>query len=251
MNTNKIAYLLAFVLLFGVAFYAKAAEDNRYMVKSTAGVWKKYFGARHAFEGGFTADMSGFQLRLAKIFGLEVEEVHRLYVLPAEEIKKGPPADKGPGKDKGSGDRVFPSDQVPWGIEMIYNNPFLVNSSGGAGVNVAVLDTGILDSHFDLSNSLTDCKDFTARKSPVVDGKCGDKNGHGTHVAGIIATDGGNDGLGIYGVAPEASIYAYKVCSNSGSCWADDIAFAIRMAVDNGANIVNLSLGSDSQSPLI
>jgi len=245
MNTKKIAYLLAFVLLFGVAFYAKAADDNRYLVKSTSGVWKKYFGVRHAFDDGFTADLSDFQLRFTKIFGLEVEPVKKLYVLPPAEAAS--PSARNNAKNQ----RLIPIDQVSWGIKMIYDDPFLARSSGGYGVNVAVLDTGILKTHPDLKNRIKDCKDFSSPKSPLVDGKCEDKNGHGTHVSGIIAADGGSDGLGVFGVAPEANLYAYQVCSASGSCWADDVAAAIRTAADNGANIVNLSLGSDSLSSLI
>ena len=245
MNTNKIAYLLAFVLLFGVAFSVNAADDNRYFVKSTAGVWKKYFGARHSFDNGFTTDLSDFQLRLTKIFGLEIEPVKKLYVLPSAEAAT-PTA-----RNVARNQRLTPVSQVPWGVKMIYNDQFLARSSGGEGVTIAVLDTGVLKSHLDLKSRIKDCKDFSSPKSPLVDGKCEDKNGHGTHVAGIIAADGGADGLGVYGVAPAANIYAYQVCSASGSCWADDVAAAVRMAADSGANVVNLSLGSDSSSPLI
>ena len=85
MNTKKTAYLLAILLFFGVALFAEAADDNRYLVKSTSGVWKKYFGARHSFDNGFTTDLSDFQLRFAKIFGLEVESVKKFYILPADE----------------------------------------------------------------------------------------------------------------------------------------------------------------------
>lgn len=245
MNTNKTAYLLAFVLLFGVAFSVSAAEDNRYLIKSTSGVWKKYFGIRHSFDNGFTADLSDFQLRFAKIFGLEIEPIKKLYVLPSAEAAARPA--KGGGKNQ----RILPIDQVPWGIKMVYDDQFLAKPSGGDGVNVAVLDTGVLKTHPDLKSRIKDCKDFSSPRSPLVDGKCEDKNGHGTHVAGIIAADGGSDGLGIYGVAPAVNLYAYQVCSTSGSCWADDIAVAVRIAADNGANIVNLSLGSDSASQLI
>lgn len=268
MNTNKIACLLlrrngqrgcypsrrqlpvwcggllVFALFFGVTFYAKAAEDNRYLIKTTAGVWKRYFGVRHSFDNGFTADLSDFQIRLSKIFGLEVEPVKKLYVLPfAEAVSL---AIKG-----GKNQRALPADQVPWGIKMVYNDLFLAKTSGGDGVNVAVLDTGVLKLHPDLKNRIKDCKDFSNPRSPLVDGKCDDKNGHGTHVAGVIVADGGSDGLGVFGVAPAANLYAYQVCSASGSCWADDVAAAIRMAADNGANVVNLSLGSDSPSSLI
>ena len=245
MKTKKIVFLLAFVLLFGVAFSVQAADDNRYFVKSTAGVWKKYFGARHSFDNGFTTDLSDFQLRLTKIFGLEIEPVKKLYVLPSAEAAT-PTA-----RNVARNQRLTPVSQVPWGVKMIYNDQFLARSSGGEGVTIAVLDTGVLKSHLDLKSRIKDCKDFSSPKSPLVDGKCEDKNGHGTHVAGIIAADGGADGLGVYGVAPAANIYAYQVCSASGSCWADDVAAAVRMAADSGANVVNLSLGSDSSSPLI
>lgn len=247
MNTKKTAYLLVFLLFFGVAFSVNAADDNRYLVKSTSGVWKKYFGVRHSFDEGFTTDLSGFQVRLSKIFGLEVEAVKKLYVLPDEGLQTE--AKQGGGKNNAP--RILPANQVPWGVKMVYDDQFLINTSGGEGINVAVLDTGVLKTHPDLKNRVKDCKDFSNQKSPLVDGKCDDKNGHGTHVAGIIAADGGSDKLGIFGVAPAANLLIYQVCSVNGSCWADDIAIGIRTAADNGANVINLSLGSDSLNSLI
>lgn len=248
MNTKKIAYLLAFLLFFGAAFYAGAAEDNRYLIKSTSGVWKKYFGARHNFDNGFTTDLSDFQLRFAKIFGVEVEPVKKLYILPSDNFSKDVKLAKSSG---GKNQRTIPANQVSWGVKMLYNDDFLIEPSGGSGVNVAVLDTGALKTHPDLKNRIKDCKDFSNPKSPLVDGKCDDKNGHGTHVAGIIAADGGADGLGIFGVAPDTNLYVYQVCSFSGSCWSDDVAAAIKTAADNGVNIINLSLGSDSKNLLV
>ena len=252
MNTKKIAYLLSFMFLFGTAFHVYASEDNRYLVKTTAGAWKRYFGVRHSFDNGFTTDLSDFQVRFAKIFGLEVEPVTKLYVLPDgnhENVVLEKEAR--PIRNNVKIQRATPLDQVPWGIEMVYDDHLLSKTSGGDGMNVAVVDTGILISHPDLKNRIKDCKNFSNPRVPVVDGKCEDKNGHGTHVAGIIAADGGSDGLGIFGIAPAANIYAYQVCSASGSCWADDVALAIRTAADNGVNIINLSLGSDSPSSLI
>ncbi|OGN08922.1 MAG: hypothetical protein A3J46_02585 [Candidatus Yanofskybacteria bacterium RIFCSPHIGHO2_02_FULL_41_11] len=252
MNTKKTAYLLAIVLFFGVAFFANAADDNRYFIKSTSGVWKKYFGVRHNFDDGFTTDLSGFQLRFAKIFGLEVELVKKLYVLPVSSVDE--PSDnlqKEARPPRGNNQRPLPINQVPWGIKMIYDDQFLVRPTGGEEVNVAVLDTGVFKSHLDLKNRIKDCKDFSSPKSSLVDGKCDDKNGHGTHVAGIIAADGGSDGLGIFGIAPAVNLYIYQVCSANGFCWADDVATAIRTAANSGVNLINLSLGSDSQSSLI
>jgi len=122
---------------------------------------------------------------------------------------------------------------------------------GGDGVKIAVLDTGVLSTHSDLVNRIVECKDFSSPRAAIVDGKCSDGNGHGTHVAGIIGADRGEDGLGILGMAPESELAIYKVCNNKGSCWADDIASAILEASDAGANIINLSLGSDASIPLI
>ena len=82
-------------------------------------------------------------------------------------------------------------------------------------------------------------------------GRCEDKNGHGTHAAGTVLADGGADGLGIFGVAPEADLFAYKVCGSNGLCWADDVAAALRAAADRGAEVASMSLGADVESSLI
>lgn len=244
MNTKKTTYLAVILLLFVFALQTNAAtDDTRYFVKSTSGWWKKSFGVRHNFDNGFTADLSGSQLWVAKFFGVDVEPVKKLNVLP--DVAQAPVI-----SGKATAQRVRPSEQVPWGVREVYNNSLLSKSSGGLGVNVAILDTGVLKTHPDLKNRIKECKDFSGTAA-LVDGKCDDKNGHGTHVAGMVAADGGSDGLGIYGIAPEVNLFAYKVCSNNGTCWADDIAVALRMAADDGADIVNMSLGSDNPSQLI
>ena len=263
MDTKKTAYLLVFALLLGSFGFAHGAtDDTRYLVKSNSGFWKKSFNVRHEFGEGFTTDLSDWQLRVAKVFGVEVIPVKKLFILPEAGVLEEEVADL---KDKDNNiiiegkrplpsrsTRPIPSSQLPWGVRSVYgNNPLLVKTSGGAGVNVAVLDTGVYKSHLDLKNRIGQCKDFTSFKKPIVDGQCDDKNGHGTHVSGIIAADGGIDDQGVYGVAPEATLFSYKVCGNNGSCWSDDIAIAIRNAADSGANIINMSLGSDIESSLI
>lgn len=262
MDIKKIAYFLIFSLVLGVSSVAQGAtEDTRYLVKSHSGFWKKSFGVRHEFNDGFTADLTDWQLRVSKVFGVEVIPVKKLFILPvvsnsSGEVLGSEEKDKSAEvegrKPTPTPSRLVPSDQLPWGVESVYgNNSLLVKTSGGAGINVAVLDTGVFKGHMDLKSRVSQCKDFTVAKLPVVDGKCEDKNGHGTHVAGIIAADGGEDGKGIYGVAPGSNLYAYKVCGSNGSCWSDDIAIAIRTAADQGAQVINLSLGSDTESSLI
>ncbi|OHB16969.1 MAG: hypothetical protein A2734_00545 [Parcubacteria group bacterium RIFCSPHIGHO2_01_FULL_40_30] len=250
-NLILLTILLAFILSASFVFATPAVSQGpRYFIKTANPFWQKSFGVRHAFENGFTSDLSGIQITLAKIFGIEIEPVEELHVLPEEiivEIIKNPsakPGAKGP-------IRPIPFDQTPWGVEVIYDDSVIASTSGGRGVNVAVLDTGVLKTHVDLKNRVSQCKDFTNLKTPIKDGTCDDKNGHGTHVSGIILADGGDDNLGIYGVAPEANLFVYKVCGNDGSCWADDIAIALRTAADNGANVINMSLGSDNESSFI
>lgn len=235
MNTRKIAVILTVLAGFSLAFVAKAADDNsRYLVKSNASIWKKSFNVRHVFDGSFTADLNDWQLRLTKIFGIEIEPVKKLNVLDNVLAKTNTT-------------RLTPDENIPWGVKSVYGDPLIKETSGGKGVVVAILDTGIAK-HPDVK--IKECKDFSSSKS-LVDGKCEDKSGHGTHVAGIIAANGGNDSLGIQGVAPEASLYVYKVCANDGSCWADDVAAAIRLAADSEVNIINMGIGSDIKSDLI
>jgi subtilisin len=217
-------------------------KDTRYFIPSTSGFWQNSFSARHSFENGFTADLSDFQLRLAKLAGLKPIPVKKFTILPATEADERPET---AGRKPVA--RQTPSESVPWGVALVGG----AVAGGGASISVAILDTGIDTTHPDLKRRVQDCKDFTQAKLPIVNGKCSDQNGHGTHVAGIIAADGGEDGLGIFGVAPAARLKAYKVCGPNGSCWSDDIAVALRTAADNGAQIVNLSLGSDAESTLI
>lgn len=148
-----------------------------------------------------------------------------------------------------------PADQTPWGIEAIYNDANVTATSGGSGINVAVLDTGVFTGHHDLQGTVEQCKDFT-QATPLVNGSCNDVDGHGTHVAGSVLADGGSDGSGVYGVAPDADLWAYKVLGDDGSGYSDDIAAAIRHTADQAVatgtkTVINMSLGSSGNSPLI
>lgn len=236
MNIKKIVPVLAVIAVFGIAFSASAAANNtRYLVKSNASFWKKSFNVRQVFDAGFTADLTDWQLRLTKIFGIEIVPVNRLNILETKIVSKSKTAYQAP------------VDSIPWGIRTLYGDPTMVKSSGGEGVKIAVLDTGVVK-HPDIE--IKGCKDFTGSK-PMADDKCDDKNGHGTHMAGIIVANGGNEGSGVWGMAPEAELYAYKVCLDSGSCWGDDVAAGIIAAVDQEVNIIVLGLGSDVENALV
>jgi len=108
-------------------------------------------------------------------------------------------------------------------------------------VLVAVLDTGIDRDHEDLGSRVVAEVNFS--DSPVVD----DLHGHGTHIAGIIAAEADNE-IGIVGVAPGSLIMNIKVADDRGRCDARAIADGIVWAVDNGANILNISLSLSEPS---
>lgn len=221
--------LAVFILLILVAStFGSTSQRKVYLIGDAS--LKEKFLPRHSFDKGFTAWLSHSEAQKLLDKGISVEEV-ALYNI----LAKPSPA------------RRYPSDQTPWGIEKIYGSSII--PSGGAGVDVAILDTGIYKDHPDLKSRVAQCVDFTPARGIKV-GACADKNGHGTHVAGTIAANGASDGKGIYGVAPESNIFAYKVCGTSG-CWADDIAAAIDYAGANGAEIISMSLGGDSESSLI
>jgi subtilisin len=208
---------------------------------------KAKYGVRWDFgDRGFTTNVTGRQLEaLEKLDRVNVSLVDKVHTL-------APP----PGKGPGGGTRAVPSDQTPWGIEAIYNDDTIEATSGGSKIRVAVLDTGTYTAHPDLTNRVEQCKDFSHNKHPLIDGSCDDKNGHGTHVAGTILADTGSDSKGIWGVAPEANLWAYKVLGNSGFGYSDDIAAAIKHAADQGGSlgvhvVISMSLGSDSKGELI
>ena len=107
----------------------------------------------------------------------------------------------------------------------------------GKGTTVAVLDTGVDQSHPDLTDREIGERNFTT--SP----DAGDHYGHGTHVASIIAGTGAKSGGKYRGVAPDAHILDVKVLGDNGSGQDSGIIAGMEWAVEQGAQIVNMSLG--------
>ena len=120
----------------------------------------------------------------------------------------------------------------------------------GEGIKVGVIDSGIDYNHPDLGGCFgPDCRvaygwdfvgdNFTGPEVPVPDDDPMDYRGHGTHVAGIIGANGG-----VIGVAPEVTFGAYKVFGAAGYTTADIILAAMEMALEDGMDIVNMSIGA-------
>lgn len=132
-----------------------------------------------------------------------------------------------------------------WGLSVI-RAPEAWGAGIGAGITIAVVDTGVDFGHQDLN---VGAKLLPGRNILNPDSSAQDDNGHGTHVAGIAAAATGN-GVGIAGTAPGASILPVKVLRADGSGYASDVATGIRWAAGEGASapraqVINLSLGSD------
>ncbi|CAM3862773.1 S8 family peptidase [Mesobacillus zeae] len=258
MRRKKVfgSTLLSMLLLLSVfatgAFGQEAGKQETYRVlikgtNSAEAMAKQNYGKRWDFGGeGFTTTVNSSQyLALKKNKNLKVELVPEVTLDTTVETKPGD-----------ASALAIPSDQTPWGIAAIYNDSAIQSTSGGDGVKVAVLDTGINRNHPDLASNVEQCKDFTQTSAPIINGTCVDRQGHGTHVSGTAVANGGSTGSGIYGVAPQSELWGYKVLNDSGSGYSDDISAAIRHAADESARtgtkvVINMSLGSSSKNTMI
>ncbi len=118
---------------------------------------------------------------------------------------------------------------------------------GSATVKVAVIDTGVDVDHPDLVGKVAAAHNSMATSPSTTD--VTDASGHGTHVAGIVAAVTGN-GAGVAGAGFDTSVLAVKA-GDTGGFSDDDIAAGLIWAADNGAAVINLSLGGPTTSPVL
>ncbi|TYS76730.1 S8 family serine peptidase [Rossellomorea aquimaris] len=145
------------------------------------------------------------------------------------------------------------------GIERLHHEGFT-----GEGVKVGILDTGIDYNHPDLKDAYKGGFDFVDNDNDPMETtyedwvKAGKPHGsrdyftqHGTHVAGIVAGQGANESdLAVTGVAPDADIYAYRVLGPFGTGSTGAILAGIDQAVEDGMDVLNMSLGANYNDPL-
>ena len=115
-------------------------------------------------------------------------------------------------------------------------------TTSNSTIRIAIVDTGVQTNHPDLVNKLLPGYNFVNGNSNVTD-----VNGHGTHVAGIAAASTSNN-LGIAGIAPSARILPVKALADNGSGISTNIANGIIYAANQGAQVINLSLGTTQDS---
>ena len=125
-----------------------------------------------------------------------------------------------------------------WNLNLIESDAAHAVSTG-AGAVVAVIDSGVQANHPDLAGRIGPGYDEVQRDTTPQDG-----DGHGTHVSGIVAAASGN-GIGVESVAPGATIMPIRVLGDDGAGSSDDVARGVDYARTHGADVINLSLGSD------
>jgi len=132
------------------------------------------------------------------------------------------------------------ADSIDWGVARIGADK-VWSIGSGVGVKIAIVDTGIQINHPDLVSNIVQGYDFVNS-----DTDANDDNGHGTHVAGLASAS--LNQAGVVGVSHSSKLMPVKVLNAQGYGYLSDVAKGIYYATDNGARVINLSLGSTTDS---
>jgi subtilisin family serine protease len=128
-----------------------------------------------------------------------------------------------------------------WGLPQIKVPAAWKRGFTGKGVTIAMVDTGIDFDHPEFAGDRL-LKGMNALDTPACARGARDDMGHGTATASLAA-GGANDGVGIAGVAYEATILPIRVANDEGTYFNDQLIAGLRYAIDSGVDVINLSLG--------
>ncbi len=135
---------------------------------------------------------------------------------------------------------VFALAQVlPWGVDRVDAELVWPSSNTANPIKVGIIDTGISNSHPDLKANIKGGVNTINLSTSWTD-----DNGHGSHVAGIVAAL--NNTIGVVGVGHAADLYSIKVLNRRGSGYLSDIIEGIQWAISNNMQVINMSLGTSS-----
>jgi len=141
------------------------------------------------------------------------------------------------------------SQMTPWGCEQVGAMDVHSGGNTGQGVDVAIIDSGIDSDHPDLKPNLGSGYAAELCGGSTCQTDWDDDHTHGTHCSGIVAAV--DNAQGVVGVSPDVTLHAVKVMTALGTGSASAIAEGISWAVDEGHDVLNISLGSDSPSQVI
>jgi subtilisin family serine protease len=142
---------------------------------------------------------------------------------------------------------------IQWDMKTIHAEDGWARTNGGLGVNVCIVDTGVDDQHQELNGGKVIARaNFVVQPPPppppavpVPELRVDDPNGHGSHVASTVAAKG----VVISGVAPRANVLSARVLNTAGSGSETAIVNGINWCVQNGAHVINMSLGGTRYRP--
>lgn len=262
MKSSRTASAIRFALVLAVAFAAAGGTVAFAAPRSVSGPPADAFEQRRTADGtgrvvvGYRRGVSAAALSAVEDLGAETVSASARGGFAVVEPPQGVSAEQfaetiedAAGVRYAHPERVVRAAAVPsdgfyagnqWNLKSI-GCESAWDRSFGLGVRVAVLDTGIMGNHVDLAGQVVLGKNFI---DPTRDWQ--DDDGHGTHVAGVIAAS--MNGVGVAGIAPKAQLLAGKVLDANGTGSDTGLAEAIRWAADNGAHIINMSIESPEYS---
>ena len=255
VGLRVVACLVVLVGLMGGGAFAATGNSIRKIVVFQAGTSVQVQQQVVARSGSRVLNL------LSLINGVAIElptesAAQALVALQADPTVAGVYDDLTNSGQDGGGDNVIvitPADPptqefYPWGLDTIHVPDVHQEDPGlkGSGVIVAMLDTGIDMNHPDLSKNIKGGYNALAGQDSR---NYQDDNGHGTHMAGIIAAR--MNRLGVVGAAYQAQIVAVKVLDQYGNGRLSDLINGLGWISTNKIRVVNMSLGFSEDSPLL
>jgi serine protease len=243
MPTNMLLRAVLFTILFLITQPVKAQSDD-YIV-----VYKSHSHKQNMLNRPMFPISRDFNIIPAVAAHLDANQVKEIMANPDVEYIE--PDYKiyalgGPDINAYSSSEIIAlssSQTIPYGVSMV-NAPTVWPRTKGAGVRVALMDTGISMYHPDRGNVVASVSFATDSTGAIL--AVEDFAGHGTHTSGTIAAADNN--IGVVGVAPQADLLIAKVMDNTGSGQTSWLISGIEWAVNNNAKVISMSLGSYSDS---